>query len=64
MTQLAVPIYLTARELAARYQVSVSKAYLLAAERRVPTIHLGASVRFPLVELEKWERTQVVPARN
>ena len=52
---IAVPDHdlMTADEVADYFRVSTGFVYKLARQKRIPVIHLGRSVRFNLVEVEK-----------
>ncbi len=49
------PEVLTAAQVAARYGISRSHVYALAASGVLPCLRLGACVRFSLAALERWE---------
>lgn len=44
---------MTANEIADYFRVSTGFVYKLARQKRIPVIHLGRSVRFNLMEVEK-----------
>lgn len=52
--------YLTVKELAARLKIKVKGVYNLRQSRKgPPALTVGRELRFPLVEVEKWEAARL-----
>jgi excisionase family DNA binding protein len=53
-TDTTPPLLLRVDEAARRLAISRATAYRLIRHGNIPTIHIGASVRIPTVQLERW----------
>jgi excisionase family DNA binding protein len=61
---LSEPLLLRPTEAARLLGISRSKLYELLAAGEIPTIHIGRSVRIPLVELKAWVNEQLASELN
>lgn len=68
MVALASPLVLTIPEAAAALGISRAKAYSLARDGQLPTVHFGRAVRVPVAELKQllviWARRSMVCERS
>jgi putative molybdopterin biosynthesis protein len=58
-TEVIVKQVLTADDLAARWGRSRYSIYEMVKRRELPALKIGRSVRFRLVDIEKWEAKRV-----
>jgi excisionase family DNA binding protein len=58
VSQSEAATLLTAKELAARWQVRPQHVYTLAREGDLPHLRIGRYVRFRLAAVEAWEQEQ------
>jgi len=57
-----VPAFLSAREVAARWGVSQSAVYHLVELQRIPVLRISGAIRFPIAEIERFERDNLSEA--